>query len=480
MESRTVCLVLLAFIAFARGSLAAEESALVGTWYILVHYKTPLSSNPDADHWQDFVWNFEMSGSRLRWTQYPIVVFDDAHRFELTQAGRTRSLAAWEPDEAGWAYLARGPRVNNRGSKSKTLRGSDDSGWSSFRRRSGGQINVFTYEEDWTITELAEGGRIRIDDVVSSGTTADGTGDRTIFAIEQVGQNEFRGKYDRDGTRLGTFLMRRVGSVRDLQTSEDGLTPNERLGQRARQAILDRLERSAAEGSLGEQEWPWEKESGFPTMGSSVDQVVSGIRSKPAQGTNVITQKLLIFRVDSNPWLEISETRALSGSVDPAGTYAIMANRHCIAVGEKQHGESRTADWFLLQNDRLEAYKFDRLGGQCAAKHSFQPAEGSLGETEAQITTWMKENFPTGTKVRPALYQRGISYLSAGRIDDAEKMLEAGRRTHFSGTEKGGFSRGTAASGEGVITKSEVQMLEQALARAIRAAREAQPQDSGE
>lgn len=463
---------LLTALVLAHDGAAVGGPALEGTWYVLVHYKNSLTANPDADRWLDFVWTFEMAGSHLRWTQYPIVVFDGTSgRFELTRSGRFRTLAAWEPDEAGWSYLAEGPRVNKRGSKSKTLRGSDTRGWSSSGRQAAISASVFTYEESWTITAAAEGGIIRIDDVVSSGMSEGEAEGRTQFDIEQASADEFRGSYDRDGTRVGTFQMRRVGAIRSLKSSEDGRSPNQRLWEKQRQALLEQLEQSIAEGSFGGQAWPWEQEETFPSIGSPLDQVIAGLRARPEADINIILQKLLVFRVDTDPWQEIGEEEALSGTVEAAGTYAVMANRYCMSLGEKDSGQWRSVDWFLLPQNALAAYDYNDLKWQCVSSGLFHPAKGPLGETERQMTDWMSRSFPKGTVTRTGYYQKGLSYLSVGRIEDADKMLAEGGRALHSGAERGTVGARTAAGHETVVTMTEEEMLERALVRGIRAAR---------
>jgi len=469
---------LLAVLVLARDGSAAKNSELEGTWYVLIHYKNTLTANPDADRWLDFVWTFEMADSRLRWVQYPIVVFDDtAGRFELRESGRFRTLVAWTPDAAGWSYLAKGPRVNDRGSKSKALRGSDDGGWSSSGRRSASSASVFTYEEVWSISSLTAAGVFAIDDVLSSGLSEGDSEGRTQFVIQRAGADEFRGTYDRDGTRIGTFQMRRVGSVRGLKSSEDDRTPNQRLWENQRTALSDQLDRGLAEGSFREQKWPWEKEESFPKIGAPLDRVVAPLRERPHADINVILQKLLIFRVDTDPWQEISEEDALSGIADPAGTYAVMANRYCKALGEKQIGMWISVDWFLLQGNALAAYEYDKLEWQCMQSQLFHPAKGSLSETERQVTDWMSRNFPRGGVHPTALYQKGLSYLSVGRIDDAEKMLAAGGSSLEAGMRLGTIHQRTAAGHENAATMTQEEMLESALARGIRTARGAADQE---
>ena len=109
---------------FAAPAPAVE---LAGTWYVLIHYKDDNAGNPEAERWDDRVWVFEKQGTNLRWTEYPIAVFDDeSGRFERRDSGQyARILGSWEPSEGQLADIRDGLQVNSRGSKTKTLRGSD-------------------------------------------------------------------------------------------------------------------------------------------------------------------------------------------------------------------------------------------------------------------------------------------------------------------------------------------------------------------
>ena len=56
---------------------AAEDVELLGTWYVLIHYKDDNAPNPDVERWDDKVWVFAKKGRSIVWTEYPIVVFDN-------------------------------------------------------------------------------------------------------------------------------------------------------------------------------------------------------------------------------------------------------------------------------------------------------------------------------------------------------------------------------------------------------------------
>jgi hypothetical protein len=238
-------------VAFLLAALGAAAPAtgldLTGTWHVVVHYKDSAAQNADAARWEDRVWVFEREGERLRWIDYPIVVFqDESGRFE----GRSRVLAHWTPNAGQAAELAAGPTVNSRGSKSKTLRGSDASGWksSSAQQKS---VAFITYEETWSIEGLAGQPVFTRVDVLGGGAADDAEG-RTLYAASEVSADGklLRGSFDRDGTRTGSFTMTRVGAVKTLST--DGPTPNEKQAERVREEMLKQLE----EGAGGEEESP--------------------------------------------------------------------------------------------------------------------------------------------------------------------------------------------------------------------------------
>ncbi|MGH7287022.1 MAG: hypothetical protein ACREI8_03280, partial [Myxococcota bacterium] len=136
----------------AASALGADD--LVGAWHVLVHYKDSNAANPDAKRWEDRIWVFEKQGEQLRWTDYPIVVFsDESGRFERLGTNRqSRVVDFWEPNAGQLAQIEAGLAINSRGSRSKSLRGSDAKGWSSTGRGGGYQsAHIITYEETWTL-----------------------------------------------------------------------------------------------------------------------------------------------------------------------------------------------------------------------------------------------------------------------------------------------------------------------------------------
>ena len=251
--------------------LAAPASGLdlIGSWHVVAHYKDSAAHNVEAERWEDRVWVFEEEqNGRLRWTNYPIVVFDDkTGRFEQSSTNRAaRVVHYWEPNAAQLAEIEAGPKVNARGSRSKRLRGSAEQGWRSTGSASAPSASVITFTANWSIEDPAGLPVFRQEDVLGSGLSETMEGG-TIYettAVEEDGR-VLRGSYDRDGTRIGTFTARRTAGTRGLGTEEE---QRKRLAEKRTAMFLDQmgasggfisegdiqqeLVRAAREGTLGD------------------------------------------------------------------------------------------------------------------------------------------------------------------------------------------------------------------------------------
>ena len=204
------------------GQAPAGAVDLVGTWHVLIHYKDSRAEHSERERWEDRIWVFEPEGSRLRWTDYPIVVFSDqTARFEQIGTNRaTRVLHYWEPNAAQLAQIQEGLEINPRGSRSKALRGSDAEGWSSGGTGAYQSARFITFSEHWQITGMPDRPSFTRSDVMGSVAVENVEG-RTLWESESVesGGDVIRGRYDRDGTRIGTFRMMRSGAVRTAEGS---------------------------------------------------------------------------------------------------------------------------------------------------------------------------------------------------------------------------------------------------------------------
>jgi hypothetical protein len=198
---------------------AGAEVDLDGTWYVLVHYKDDIAANPDTPRWDDRLWSFEPSGSRLRWREWPIVVFsDETGRFERRATGQyARMLHYWEPDPGQLDNIRSGLAVNDRGSKEKTLR-KDGDDWRSSGRARAASAMAITYQESWVVENAAELPVFIREDILGT-AAAESMEGRTEYRTEEIQADgdTLVGIYERDGTRHGTFRMMRAGERKQLE-----------------------------------------------------------------------------------------------------------------------------------------------------------------------------------------------------------------------------------------------------------------------
>ena len=188
---------------------------LLGAWHVLVHYEDAASSGAEPERWDDRAWVFAREGDRLRWTEYPIVVFDaKTGRFENDGTNRaSRILHAWQPDEVQLADIKDGLAVNERGMASASLRRSEGS-WVSASKQAISSASMIRYVESWRIDPAAEGPIFRREDALRS-ERAEDLGGVTIYTTREVadGGRLLRGDFERDGTQRGTFTMTRAAGV---------------------------------------------------------------------------------------------------------------------------------------------------------------------------------------------------------------------------------------------------------------------------
>jgi hypothetical protein len=227
----------LACVATARAADLADR--LVGTWHVLVHYKDANAAHPDEPRWDDRVWVFERKGDRLAWTEYPIAVFtDESGRFERRDSGQlARVLGYWEPSEAQQAEIAAGLELNPRGMKEKSLRNTRGV-WQSGSRPTAASASVVSYTEAWSIEGTPDLPVFRREDSLGGERTEslEGVTLYTSTSADPAG-NWFKGSFERDGSRTGSFRMLRAGTGKALTTKK---TQSERQSEAFMQAMSTR------------------------------------------------------------------------------------------------------------------------------------------------------------------------------------------------------------------------------------------------
>lgn len=247
----------LAAAAPAAGAAAVD---LDGTWYVLVHYRDEATNHPERERWEDRLWVFERQGEELAWTDYPIVVFQNEDgRFENLGTNRqARVMHFWEPNDEQRAEIAEGLEYNSRGQRSKTLERTGEDGWSSASGDGGGYSSAryITYTETWTIQDPQDTPRFAWGASMGSAVSASFEGS-TIFETTEVLEdgNLLLGRYERDGTRKGSFRAIRTGtaeSVKSRYASEGEKAYVVLFGEMGKQLFAGEVPGGGAEAALRE------------------------------------------------------------------------------------------------------------------------------------------------------------------------------------------------------------------------------------
>ncbi len=217
-----VCLMAISLPGEARAEAegGVPELSLEGTWHVLVHYTDADTADAEVVRWDDRVWVFEQKGSRLRWTEYPIVVFSDrSGRFERSQHGQRRVLHAWEPNAIQSDQIEDGLEFNTRGSKAKSLRRKRNGNWQSSGAAQVRSASVVGYHETWSIDWVDGAPTFTRDDTLGS-ERAEAMSGRTLYRGRVVSSTGDRveGEFARDESRRGTFRMVRSGEARSVGT----------------------------------------------------------------------------------------------------------------------------------------------------------------------------------------------------------------------------------------------------------------------
>lgn len=432
-------LVALAWMLGLAAPCPAAAVELAGTWYVLIHYKDDNAGNPEAERWDDRVWVFEKQGNGLRWTEYPIAVFDDeSGRFERRDTGQyARILGSWEPSEGQLADIRDGLQVNSRGSKTKTLRGSDAQGWTSGRRGASGSASVISYEEVWAIEGLPARPVFTRSDYMGGGRT-DTLEGGIEYATTESSADQLRGTYERDGTRHGTFRMLRSGAVGELK----GAGSQQELQQKVARREMDRAI-ARGEGLPGE--WADTRADSaaagpaFPSKGMKLEDVVAALKTPPA-GVNqkaTLLRKLEVLRLrpeggyDVVPEAEVPSLRAAARE-----SYGVLALQFCSSpVNQGRNAQNEFTSWYLVSDQGLVAWDHYSRLDQCFYTNQFQPAAGDRVVQERTIIDRKVKAFPSSKEADTFYYAKGIQYALVGRVDDAKEMLAEGDTNLTSGTD---------------------------------------------
>lgn len=161
----------------------------------------------------------------------------------------------------------------------------------------------------------------------------------------------------------------------------------------------------------------------FPIQGATLRSTLDELSPERSGDFTLMTTKIEIVRTDVDPWQALTEEELRSSGAASDATYAIATLVVCTSKVDLQrfHGEKR--NWYILVDDKLVAWDHHFHGSRCVVGNHFRPASGDLVETERRFLAKIGRGFPPSMTHDLELYRKGMRYLAADRLNDAEAML---------------------------------------------------------
>ena len=166
---------------------------------------------------------------------------------------------------------------------------------------------------------------------------------------------------------------------------------------------------------------------GTPMAGASLHEVLASVYAPPIVATTLFVSKLDVLDVSGGQARLLTQAEvdaAIAG--DTAGDYGVVVLVRCLSEVDMQRYGGEKVAWYLLQDGKLVAWDQAEFVDRCLFRNEFFPAKGELVATERRITAHRDANFPTSMAHTGEFYQKGLFYLGADRLDEAEAMLKAG------------------------------------------------------
>jgi hypothetical protein len=207
-------------------------------------------------------------------------------------------------------------------------------------------------------------------------------------------------------------------------------------------------------------------EAVLPNEGASLEELLAALYAPPAkEAGDLELRRLEILRVDERPWRALSLDEIRRGELVPsdAESYAVVADWECRAkVGLKDVRVVRPS-WYLLPDNRLEAWDHLRFRSGCETRSQFRAARGAQAEVEAELSARVAKAYGKRTLELDEVYRRGLAYVEAGRLVEARAMLLLGERGFRAADER---LRRQQAPGAG-DPLADVRRLRDRLLRAL-------------
>lgn len=168
----------------------------------------------------------------------------------------------------------------------------------------------------------------------------------------------------------------------------------------------------------------------FPRKGATLSETLGGVVAPRTTNAIVTPRDVRVIRIDVEPWQQIPSDDVESGRYAPSpnARYAVVASLSCSALVNLQRIYGEKLSWYLLPDGKLAAWDHHDFGDSCTVFDEFEPARGNEIADEKHLLEYVQKSFPSSIVHVNELYLKGIAYVRALRLDDAQAMLDAGDR----------------------------------------------------
>jgi hypothetical protein len=196
----------------------------------------------------------------------------------------------------------------------------------------------------------------------------------------------------------------------------------------------------------------------FPDSEANLEQTLASLYAPPPLGVQLSIRRLEILRIDTEPWQSVPFQGLRTGAITSsnAESYAVIAHFTCRGRVDLQSYYGEKVAWYLLPDNRLRAFDHYEFLEACTVHNDFHPTSAAKASLEKALEARVASGYPPSMVHVKQLYQKGIAYARAERVEDAKRMLREGR----SAFDSSGDDKATEFETPGV--RLEVSRLDEA------------------
>lgn len=170
----------------------------------------------------------------------------------------------------------------------------------------------------------------------------------------------------------------------------------------------------------------------FPDPDATLEVTLASLYAPPKPDNRISVRRLEILRVDVEPWQEVSFEALRDGtfSSEDDHSYLVVADLVCRASYDLRVFQGQKVAWYLLPENRLGSYDHYEFVEACTAWGDFQragDADAASRALEEEAAAHLEAAYPPSMFHVVHLVGQGVALARAGRLEEAETLLTAGR-----------------------------------------------------